>query len=163
MSDMKKSGIVAAAVLALSLPNFAMADSLHEPSIFGDDADGAHISVQLDEDVAEDASDEDNTGLGVGDENDIAESEDTSVTATDDGDGPIYVEFASGSGPVQHDDEPVTAQPGLGNSAQLSDVADRFDPTLGINVRDKVAVSAQCAILLDSRQTYQIFFKLYCD
>ena len=63
---------------------------------------------------------------------------------------------------MQHDDVPVTAQPGLGNSAQLSDVADRFDPTLGINVRDKVAVSAQCAILLDSRQTYQIFFKLYC-
>lgn len=175
MSEIKKSGVFAAAVFALAVPNLALAESLREPSDFGDDPDGAEIYVQLDEDVSDDVSDEgsedyasDEDSTDVSDENtgasdDVAEVDDAWVTTTGEGDGPIYLEFASGSGPMQRDVTPAPNAPDNGNSAPVLVAADRIDVTLGINVHDKVAVAAQCAALLEQGEIYQAFYKLYCD
>lgn len=185
MSDLKISGIFAAAVFALAVPNLAGAESLREASDFGDDADGAEIYVQLDEDVADDVSDEGSEGdandegssevsdektdvaedddAGGADETEVAEVEDAWVTTTGDGEGPIFMEFASGNGPVQRDVKPVPIAPAAEISTPVLVAADGFDATLGINVHDKVAVAAKCAVLIESGETYQAFYKLYCD
>ena len=191
MRDTKNCGVFVSAVLAIALPNLAFAQSLHEPSNFGEESDGAEISAQLDEDVSDiggdddvgddyaggdhaggediaDASDEstdvvEDTDMGVVDDDDVTEVVDAWVTTTDDGEEPIYLEFATGSGPVQHDSLPLPSAPGTGPSSPNLVSADRFDATLGINVHDKVAVSAQCAILHESGEMYQAFYKLYCD
>jgi hypothetical protein len=179
-----KSGVFAAAVLAVTLPSLGFAESLREPSDFGEESDGAEISVQLDEEASDaggddyvgdedstDASDEstdvsEDSDLSVVDEDDVddvAEVVDAWVTTTDGGDEPIYLEFASGSGPVQRDALPHPTVPDTGPSSSNLVAADRFDATLGINVHDKVAVAAQCVILQESGETYQAFYKLYCD
>jgi hypothetical protein len=185
MRDTKNCGVFVAAVLAIALPNLAFAESLHEPSDFGEESDGAEISAQLDEDVSDvggdhaggdhaggevstDASDEStdvvvDTDMGVVDDDDVAEVVDAWVTTTEDGEEPIYLEFASGSGPVQRDSLPLPSAPGTGPSSPNLVSADRFDATLGINVHDKVAVAAQCAILHESGEMFQAFYKLYCD
>ncbi len=185
MSDLKISGVFAAAVFALAFPSFAGAESLRDASDFGDDADGAEIYVQLDEDVAEDVSDEgseddatdegstevsdettdvaEDDDAGGADETEVAEVEDAWVTTTGDGEGPIYMEFASGNGPVQRDVKPVPIAPAAEIPTPILVAADGFDATLGINVHDKVAVAAKCAVLIESGETYQAFYKLYCD
>lgn len=180
MRNTKKSGVFAAAVFVAAVPNLAFGGSLREPSDFGDTSDSAEISVQLDKDVSDEGGDdylgdEDSTvasdentdiveenDMGVVDQDDVAEVVDGWVTTTDGDDEPIYLEFASGGGPVQRDALPLPVAPGTGPSSPNLVAADRYDATLGINVHDKVAVAAQCAILQGSGETYQAFYKLYC-
>ena len=119
-------------------------------------------------------------GAAPVEEYDVAEVEDTWATANGggaDSEEPIYAEFSAGSGEVQRDEVPVAQedldvalQSGVAptasaqeDSAPILAASERFDPTLGINVHDKVAVAAQCAVLLDGGETYQAFYKLYCD
>jgi len=113
-------------------------------------------------DVSEEKTD-DVTDGDTGAADDVADVVDAWVTTTGDGDGPIYQEFASGSGPMQREITPVPTTPADGNPAIISVAADRLDATLGINVHDKAAVAAQCAVLLEAGETYQAFYKLYCD
>lgn len=186
MRDAKKIGVFVAAIMSVAVPNFSMAESMREPSDFAEGPDSAEISVQLDETVSDvsggdDAGDEDSTDLtdenadasdgntdvledrdlGVVDD-DVDEVPDAWVTTTGD-DEPIYLEFASGGGPVHRDALPLPAAPDTGPSSPNLVASDRLDATLGVNVHDKGAVAAQCAILHESGEIYQAFYKLYCD
>ena len=178
MSDVKTSSVIAAALFALAIPSLSAAESLREPSDFGDDPDGIETSVQVDEDTSEDVSDwgseddagdedssdsSDNGDTDLGTDPDDGEALDDWVTTMGSGDGPIYFEFASGSGPVQRDNAPVLPAPTEGSAAPISVAANAIDVTLGININDKAAVAAQCAQLLATGETYQAFYKLYCD
>ncbi len=184
MREKTKSGVFAAVILAVTLPSLGFAESLREPSDFGDEPDGSEIYVKLDEDGSDvggddHAGDEDSTDapdesadviedgdMGVvdeGDVDDLAEVIDVWVSTDNGGDEPIYLEFVSGSAPVQRDALPLPTAPRTGPSSSNLVAADRFDATLGINVHDTVAVAAQCAILQESGETYQAFYKLYCN
>lgn len=130
----------------------------------GDDYVGDDYVGDEDSTVASDENTDivEENDMGVVDQDDVAEVVDGWVTNTDGDDEPIYLEFASGGGPVQRDALPLPVAPGTGPSSPNLVAADRYDATLGINVHDKVAVAAQCAILQGSGETYQAFYKLYC-
>ena len=153
---------------------FAGDDGSHDQAV---DESGTDIA-DANSDVLQDS------GAAAVEEYDVAEVEDTWATANGggggggaDGEEPIYAEFSAGSGEVQRDEVPVAQedldvalQSGVAptasaqeDSAPILAASERFDPTLGINVHDKVAVAAQCAVLLDGGETYQAFYKLYCD
>jgi len=80
MREKTKSGVFAAVILVVTLPSLGFAESLREPSDFGDEPDGSEIYVQLDEDVSDVGGDD-----HVGDE-DSTHAPDESADVIEDGD-----------------------------------------------------------------------------